>query len=681
MTVTGESHGGTPAARLESLRAAVRHHNHCYHVLDAPEVSDGEYDALFDSLTRLETAHPDLVTGDSPTQRVGDAPSPGFSEVTHAVPMLSLEKIQPNESASAWARRCEERLGGETVAFVCEPKIDGVAVALIYTEGVLSLAATRGDGATGENVTANVRTIPCVPLRLMGDNVPHRVEVRGEVYMPREAMAVYNERAGRNGERVFANPRNAAAGTLRQLDSRITAKRPLSFYCYSLGSASGDWQPGSHTEAMQQLRSWGLRTNSLTERLASVSACDDYVARLQSERPALPYDIDGAVIKVDSFGQQEKLGVMTRTPRWAIAAKFEAEEATTVVRDVEFQVGRTGAITPVARLDPVSVGGVTVSNATLHNMDEIERLDLRIGDAVMIRRAGDVIPKVAAVIPGRRPEGAKTVVLPDACPSCGSAVERLPDEVVARCSAGPATCAAQRKEGIKRFASRKVMDIDGLGDKIVDQLVDLELVALPADLYALTPGDVAGLERMGAKSAENLCAAIDRSRQTTLARFIYALGIREVGESTSRDLASRFQTFEAFRAASVADLEAIPDVGPVVSGNIARYFKDAANVAAAESLLAGGVSWPAPEANGTNGASGGLAGQTWVLTGALNNMTRNDAKERLIALGAKVSGSVSSKTTQVVAGEKAGSKLKKAQTLGVPVMDANEFDAFLEASA
>ena len=662
--------------RVEELRRLIRHHNHRYHVLDDPEIADAEYDALFDELIALEQRFPQRVTADSPTQRVGAEPVAEFVSVVHPVAMLSLDKVNAAVELAEWIERCRTRLDGEAMAFTCEPKIDGVAVALTYEDGRLALAATRGDGQTGENITANVRTIASVPLRLTGRGFPPRFEVRGEIYMSRADMEAFNERARSAGDKPLVNPRNGAAGSLRQLDPRISASRPLNMYCYGLGWAAGDWQPATQTEALERLAAWGLRTNPAVELADDLAACRDYVEALSAGRGQLSYDIDGAVIKVNSLDQQRRLGAVTRKPRWAVAYKFPAEEATTTVLAVDFQVGRTGAITPVAKLHPVFVGGVTVSNATLHNMDEVRRLDLRVGDAVMVRRAGDVIPQVVSVIVGRRPDDASTVDLPASCPACGSpVVHGESEEVVARCGAGPSVCPAQRKEGLMHYASRLAMDIEGLGEKLIDQLVERGHVATPADLYALDVDTLAGLERMGTKSAENLRGALEDSKRTTLPRLIYALGIREVGEATARNLAEHFGTLDALRAADAERLETVPDVGPIVAANIAAWFADEANENMLEALVAAGINWPDIE---TDADSKPLRGQTWVLTGSLQSLTRNEAKARLVALGARVAGSVSAKTSQVVAGERAGGKLAKAQELGVAVMSEAEFADYLE---
>ena len=672
--------GANDAARAAELREQLHYHNHRYHVLDAPELADTEYDALFDELAALEARHPELATADSPTQRVGAAPLEKFNTVTHDVAMLSLDKCTTFTELADWVERCRGRLmEDEVVRFVCEPKIDGVAVALTYTHGRLTLAATRGDGQTGEDITANVRTIGAVPLVLNDDvhPVPPRVEVRGEIYMSAADFEAFNERARARGGKTLVNPRNGAAGSLRQLDPRLTAKRPLTMYCYSIGwIEGGDWQPKTHAEALQRLAHWGLRVNPRSEPAADVAACERYINALRDRRDALGYDIDGVVVKVDSLDQQRLLGALTRTLRWAIAYKYPAEEATTRLLGVEFQVGRTGAITPVARLDPVFVGGVTVSNATLHNMDEVGRLGIRVGDTVVVRRAGDVIPQVMAVVEGKRPRKATRVGLPATCPACGSAIEYAGDEAVARCSAGPAVCPAQRKEGLRHFASRLAMDIEGLGDKLVEQLVEHEHVSTAADLYRLDREVLVGLERMGEKSADNLLSALEASKTTTLSRFIYALGIREVGEATAANLAGHFGELSALVSASVEELEQVDDVGPVVAGHVHAYFASVHNRAVVDDLCELGVHWPALP---TSASARPLAGQTWVLTGTLQSMSRQEAKERLAGLGAKVAGSVSKNTHQVVAGPRAGTKLEKAQRLDIAVMDESELLALLRA--
>ena len=662
------------ADEAAALREALAHHAHRYFVLDDPEIADAEYDRLFDRLREIEAAHPHLVVPDSPTQRVGAEPSQAFAEVRHAIPMLSLDKCASAAELEAWQVRCRRLLDDEDeLTYFCEPKIDGVAVSLLYVDGVLSRGATRGNGETGEDITANVRTIGAVPLRLLG-SPPARLEVRGEVYMPISGFEAFNERARETGERPIVNPRNGAAGSLRQLDPKETAARPLSMFSYSVGEATG-WQPECHSETMEALASWGLRTNPRGELLPNLAACASYIEALLEERDGLDYAIDGAVVKVDAFALRDKLGQVTRKPRWAIAYKYPAEEASTVLLDVEFQVGRTGAVTPVAKLQPVFVGGVTVSNASLHNMDEIARLDARIGDTVLVRRAGDVIPQVMKVVESKRPETAQPVPMPTACPVCGAAVERPEGEVVVRCSGGM-RCGAQQRERLRHFASRLALDIEGLGDKLIDQLVSNDLAGTPVDLYALSKAQLEGLERMGAKSADNLLAALEASKRTTFARFIYALGIREVGESTASALAARFRTLAALAAADVDVLQDVDDVGPIVAARVAAFFADEANLAMAQALHHDvGISWETPASDESTAAP--LAGQTWVLTGRLEAMPRSTAKARLESLGAKVASAVSRNTAQVVAGPGAGSKLAKAEELNVPIMDEDALTAFL----
>ncbi len=662
--------------RLSELRGILHHHNHCYHVLDTPEIADAEYDRLFDELLSLEALYPDLVTEDSPSQRVGSGPAAQFEKIQHRQPMLSLDKSTDADELDDWMQRCRNRLAdARGLDFICEPKIDGVAVALTYRDGLLVSAATRGDSLIGENILANVRTIASVPLRLGGADIPQAFEVRGEIYMAHRDFDAFNERAARQQQKPLLNPRNGAAGSLRQLDSRITASRPLTMFCYSAGWIDGDWQPQTHAEVLRQFALWGFRTNPMTQEVAGLEDCLDYIQRLQDARNTLGYDIDGIVIKVNQLALQEELGNVTRKPRWAIAFKYPAEEATTRLVDVDFQVGRTGAITPVARLQPVFVGGVTVTNATLHNMDEIQRLGLRIGDQVMIRRAGDVIPQVRGVVLNQRPGDSSAVVIPESCPACGSQVERPQGEIVIRCSGSVNSCPAQRKEGIRHFASRLALDIDGLGDKIIEQLVEKGMVNDAADLFSLGVEALSGLERMAQKSAKNLCAAIAASKQTTLPRFIYALGIREVGEATAHGLAMHFGTLEDLRYADLEALEEVSDVGPVVARSIFDYLHNADNLRVLDALLASGVNWPAIQRDEVTQP---LAGQTWVLTGTLEVMSRNEAKAALQVLGAKVAGSVSAKTSVVVAGPGAGSKLVKATALDIKVMDEQQFLAFLQ---
>ena len=659
-----------PGTEVAALRKELNYHRHRYFVLDDPEIPDAEYDALFDRLVDLETSHPELVTPDSPTQRVGAAPSSQFDEVRHDTPMLSLDKCTSVDELAAWEERCRRLLDpDDELSYFCEPKIDGVAVSLLYTDGALVRAATRGDGETGEDITANVRTIPEIPVRLPAE-VPSPLEVRGEVYMPITGFLAFNRRALASGERTIVNPRNGAAGSLRQLDPAVTAKRPLAMFCYSTGETPPSWQPRRHSDVVAALENWGLPVNGRGNWQADLKGCGEYVEALLADRDSLNYAIDGAVIKVDDLGLRPRLGQVTRKPRWAIAYKYPSEEASTVLVDVDFQVGRTGAITPVAKLEPVFVGGVTVSNATLHNMDEVSRLDLRIGDTVLIHRAGDVIPQVMKVVESKRPKDARAVLMPRECPVCGSAIVQEGDEVVARCSGG-LRCRAQRKERLRHFASRHALDIEGLGDKLVDQLLAQDLVSGPADLYRLSVDQVAGLERMGVKSAENLLAALEESKRTTFARFIHALGIREVGETTAATLAREFKTLDALIAADEETLQEVEDVGPIVASHIASFFADETNRTLAEVLHDEiGITWEVVEAAAETAP---LDGQTWVLTGSLEEMNRNEAKAILLELGAKVASSVSKSTTAVVAGPGAGSKRTRAEELGIEIMDEAEF--------
>ena len=666
------------AARVRELRKQIEHHNYRYYVLDDPEISDAEYDRLMQELKALEAQHPDLITPDSPTQRVGAAPVSELEEVVHTTPMLSLENAFDEEDVIAFDRRIRERLETEQpIEYAAEPKLDGLAVSFRYERGRLVLAATRGDGTRGENVTHNVRTIKAVPIELRG-KPPELLEVRGEVFMPIAGFKAMNERALAKGERTFVNPRNAAAGSLRQLDPRLAATRPFDVFFYAIGETRGWTLPARHTEALEQLREWGLKISPLIRTVQGASGCLEYYRDMAARRATLPYEIDGVVYKVNRYVQQRELGYVARAPRWAIAHKFPAHEEHTIVRGVEFQVGRTGALTPVARLEPVFVGGVTVSNATLHNMDEVRRKDVRIGDTVVIRRAGDVIPEVVKVIVDRRPKNAKVVELPAHCPVCGADVEREEGEAVARCTGG-LFCPAQRKESLRHFASRRALDIDGLGSKIIDQLVERSMVQSPADLYALTVEQFASLERMGAKSAANLVAALERSKSTTLARFLYALGIRDVGEATAAALAEHFGSLEALQEATVEEIQQTPDVGPVVAAHVRHFFEQEHNRDVIAALRAHGVRWPAMMRKRANG-EGPLAGKTFVLTGTLDAMSRDEASERIAALGGKVSGSVSKKTSYVVVGAEPGSKLKKAQELGVELLDEQGFLALLRDS-
>ncbi len=668
----------TDRDRARELREAIDYHNHRYYVLDDPVISDADYDALFRELEALEAADPSLRTPDSPTQRVGGEPLPGFAEVRHELPMLSLGNAFSDEELSDFDQRVRERLEIEDpVVYSAEPKLDGLAVSLRYEGGVLVQAATRGDGQTGEDITANVRTIRVVPLRLSGEP-PAQVEIRGEVYMPRAGFVEMNERALANGEKVFANPRNAAAGSLRVLDPRITARRPLAMYAYALGVLRGGPDFAEHSQVLESLRAWGLPVSSEVQLVTGPGECQAYFERILALRASLPYEIDGVVFKVNDLAARERLGNVSRAPRWAIARKFPAEEQTTRLVGVEFQVGRTGALTPVARLEPVTVAGVTVSNATLHNMDEVARKDVRIGDTVVVRRAGDVIPEVARVVSEFRKRGARKPRMPKKCPICGSAVVREPDKAVHRCTGG-LFCPAQRKQAIRHFASRRAMDIEGLGDKLVEQLVDTGLIEHVDGIYRLGLEDLQGLERMGEKSAANLLAALEKSKRTTLARFVFALGIREVGEATALSLANWFGSLDPLLDADREALQAVPDVGPVVAENIARFFAEPHNREVIAALRAAGVSWPdsEPLAAAQGAATRPLEGHTYVLTGTLAQMTRDEAKARLQALGARVSASVSAKTTAVIAGESAGSKLAKAETLGVQVLGEADLEALL----
>ena len=640
--------------------------------MDTPEIPDAEYDRLMRELRELEAQHPDLITPDSPTQRVGAAPLASFSQVRHEVPMLSLDNVFDEESFLAFNKRVQDRLkSSDDLIYCCELKLDGLAVSILYENGVLVQAATRGDGTTGEDITANVRTIRAIPLRLRGDNIPQRLEVRGEVFLPQAGFEKINEEARRTGGKVFANPRNAAAGSLRQLDPRITAKRPLTFFCYGVGALTGGELPESHSGRLQQFKAWGLPVSDRVTLCHTPEEVLTYYRKVEEDRPNLGFDIDGVVIKVDSLALQEQLGFVARAPRWAVAFKFPAQEQMTFVRDVEFQVGRTGAITPVARLEPVHVAGVLVSNATLHNADEIERLGLRIGDKVVIRRAGDVIPQVVNVVLSDRPEETREIVFPTHCPVCNSDVERVEGEAVTRCTGG-LICGAQRKEALKHFVSRRALDVEGMGDKIIDQLVEKEYVHTPADLFRLTAGKLTGLDRMGPKSAQNVVNALEKSKATTFARFLYALGIREVGEATAAGLAAYFATIEALEQATIEELQKVPDVGIVVATHVFHFFAEENNRDVIAQLRAEGVNWPAPVVVNAEEIDSPFAGKTVVLTGSLSQLSRDDAKARLMALGAKVAGSVSKKTDLVIAGEAAGSKLAKAQELGIAVIDEAE---------
>jgi len=658
--------------QIDNLRKTLRQYEYEYHVLDNPTVPDSEYDRLFHQLKALELEHPEFLTSDSPTQRVGAKPLSGFSQIRHEIPMLSLDNAFSDEEFNAFVKRIEDRLIilPKPLTFCCEPKLDGLAVSILYVNGILTQAATRGDGTTGEDITANIRTIRNIPLQLLTDNPPTRLEVRGEVFMPHAGFERLNEYALEHGEKTFANPRNAAAGSLRQLDPNITSKRPLVLNAYGIGIAEGVELPNTHYARLQWLKSIGIPVNPEIRLCNGTNEVLDFYRDIQNKRSSLGYDIDGTVLKINDIALQNELGFISKAPRWAIAYKFPAQEELTVLNDVEFQVGRTGAITPVAKLEPVFVAGVTVSNATLHNGDEIERLNIAIGDTVVIRRAGDVIPQIIGVLHERRPDNAKPIIFPTNCPVCDSQIIRIEGEAVARCTGG-LFCAAQRKEALKHFVSRKAMDIDGVGGKLIEQLVDRELVHTPADLFKLDLTTLTRLERMGAKSAENALNSLEKAKSTTLARFIFALGIREVGEATALNLANHFKTLDALKAADLEELQKVPDVGEVVANRIFVFWREAHNVAVVEDLIAQGVHWETVEVK--EASENLFKDKTVVLTGTLTQMGRNEAKALLQQLGAKVSGSVSSKTDFVIAGDAAGSKLAKAQELNITVLTEDEF--------
>lgn len=669
-------------SRVAELHAQLRHHEYKYHVEDAPEIPDVEYDRLMNELKAIEAEHPELITPDSPTQRVGAPPLSAFESVRHEVPMLSLDNVFDDESYLAFYKRVQDRLkSGEELTFCCELKLDGLAVSLLYENGLLVQAATRGDGTTGENITANIRTIGAIPLRLRGDNIPARVEVRGEVFMKHRGFEKMNDEARRTGAKIFANPRNAAAGSLRQLDPRITAKRPLTFFCYGVGLLEGGTLPASHLARLKQFKAWGL---PVSDRIRLCTGSADVLAfyrQVEQERATLGFDIDGVVIKVDDLALQERLGFVARAPRWAVAFKFPAQEQLTWLHGVDFQVGRTGAITPVARLEPVAVAGVMVSNATLHNRDEIERLGIQIGDRVIVRRAGDVIPQIVGVVEAERPADARAIDFPEQCPVCGSDVERVEGEVVTRCTGG-LICGAQRKEALKHFVSRRALDVEGMGDKVIDQLVEKEYVKTPADLFTLTAGILTGLDRMGPKSAQNLVNALEKAKSTTFARFLFALGIRDVGEATAANLAQHFATLDNLLAADEDALLEVADVGPIVAKHVRHFLQEAHNQQVIRELINPegiNIHWPEIERVDVATLDNPFAGKTIVLTGSLSQLSRDEAKDRLTALGAKVSGSVSKKTDMVIAGEAAGSKLAKAQELNIPVIDEAEMIRLLGA--
>ena len=663
--------------QLTSLRNLIRHHEYCYYVLDAPEIPDSEYDKLIKQLQKIEQQYPNLITTDSPTQRVGGAPLAQFASIKHELPMLSLDNVFDESSFIAFNKRVKDRLHlneNEQVEYCCELKLDGLAVSILYENGKFSKAATRGDGTTGEDITANVRTIKTIPLVLTGENIPARLEVRGEVFMTHKGFAKLNADAEKRNEKVFANPRNAAAGSLRQLDPKITARRPLSFYCYGVGIIEGSSLPDTHYDRLMQFKAWGLPVSDKVEKRQGAQAALDYFKQIGEQRMSLDFDIDGVVIKVNSIALQNELGFVARAPRWATAFKFPAQEEVTQLNKVDFQVGRTGAITPVARLEPVSVAGVIVSNATLHNSDEIARLGIREGDYVTVRRAGDVIPKIVAVLLDRRPTDTKEIVFPTHCPICGSLIVRDEGQAISRC-AGGLICPAQRKEALKHFVSRRAMNVDGMGDKIIEQLVDKDYVKTPADLYKLNLPTLCSLDKIGEKSANNLLNALDASKNTTLSRFIFALGIPNVGEVTAENLVNQLGNLSAIENASLEQLQTVNDIGVVIAESIIDFFQEPHNRNVIEQLTSEEINihWQdiTPQTQ-TTIVDSPFSGKTIVLTGTLSVLTRDEAKNKLKQLGAKVTGSVSKNTDLVIAGEAAGSKLDKAQELGIKVIDEQE---------
>ncbi len=660
--------------RIDELREEINSHNYSYYVLDAPEVPDSEYDRLLKELSEIEQKHPELITPDSPTQRVGATPLDSFTEVQHEVPMLSLGNAFSDQDLSDFDRRIREGVESDMIEYAAEPKLDGLAISLLYKNGVLERAATRGDGRTGEDVTLNIRTIDAIPLKLRGKDYPAVLEVRGEVVMPKTGFEKLNQQQIKKGEKPFVNPRNAAAGSLRQLDPKITATRPLSFYSYGVGLVDGMVLPNKHSKMMDRLKSWGLRINPESQVVKGLKGCISYYESLADKRNSLPDEIDGIVYKVDNVKFQEIMGFVSRAPRWAIARKFPAQEEMTKLIAIDIQVGRTGALTPVARLEPVFVGGVTVSNATLHNQDEIDRLDARAGDTVIVRRAGDVIPQIVSVVKSKRSGKPRRFHMPTACPVCGSETARFEDEAVTFCTGG-LFCEAQRKEAIKHFASRRAMNVDGLGDKLVEQLVDEGLINTIADLYHLKVEDLVQLERMAEKSAKNLVTSLETSKKTSLARFIFALGIHSIGETTAQTLANHFLSLDKIMNADKEQLLEVPDIGPIVADNLITFFKQQHNLEVVEQLLAMGISWPTIKQKSKTEQP--LTGKTFVVTGTLESMGRNDAKAALQELGAKVSGSVSKKTDYVVIGENPGSKATKAQDLGITTLDETAFIALL----
>ncbi len=654
--------------QIQQFSELLEEYNYQYYVQDAPSVPDAEFDRIFKALQKLETEHPELLSTNSPTQKVGGAALSKFDQVTHQLPMLSLDNVFDSESLNDFMQRVMDKSTLAETAFCIEPKLDGLAASIIYENGLLIQAATRGDGLTGENVTENVKTISNLPLRLRGENIPSLLEVRGEVFMLKAGFNKLNEGLVKAGEKPFVNPRNAAAGSLRQLDSKVAAARPLAFYCYSVGVFEGDLADSQYAR-IEQLKSWGLPVSSEVKRVIGGDACHDFYTNIAEKRPSLTYEIDGVVYKVDDIALQQKMGFVARAPRWAMAYKFPAEEAVTTVENVEFQVGRTGAITPVAKLKPVFVGGVTVSNATLHNKDEIERLGILIGDVVVVRRAGDVIPQVARVVIEQRDIAKTTKILfPETCPVCDSDVERIEGEAVTRCTGG-LYCEAQRKQAIKHFASRKALDIDGLGDKLVDMLVDHNLIKDPSQLFSLTVQQLSSLPRMGETSAKKLVNSLQLSKKTTLARFLYSLGIREVGEATAANLALHYKTLNALKEAGIESLKSVSDVGEIVAKHLYYFLRQDHNLEVIDQLLTAGVHWP--EIKEVDVSELPLLDKTFVITGSFDAISRNDIKAALQALGAKVAGSVSKKTNTLVAGAAAGSKLAKATELGIEILDEN----------
>lgn len=652
--------------RIQSLREEINAHNYSYYVLDNPEIPDSEYDRLLGELGDIEQQHPELITADSPTQRVGATPLDSFSEVKHEVPMLSLGNAFSDQDMSDFDKRIRDGVEQENIEYAAEPKLDGLAISLLYKDGLLERAATRGDGRTGEDVTLNIRTIDAIPLKLRGNDFPPLIEIRGEVVMPKAGFEKLNKQQLDKGEKPFVNPRNAAAGSLRQLDPQITATRPLSFYSYGIGLIEGMTPPKKHSVMMEKLKSWGLRINPESRVVKGSKGCVDYYENLAKKRNELPDEIDGIVYKVNDIKSQDIMGFVSRAPRWAIARKFPAQEEMTTLLDIDIQVGRTGALTPVARLEPVFVGGVTVSNATLHNQDEIDRLDVRKGDTVIVRRAGDVIPQIVSVVKSKRQGKPRQFKLPTVCPVCGSEAARFEDEAVTYCTGG-LFCEAQRKEAIKHFASRRAMNVDGLGDKLVEQLVDEGLIHTIDDLYHLDVESLVKLERMAEKSAKNLVASLKQSKKTTLARFVFSLGIHSVGETTAQTLANHFATLKKIMNADEEKLLEVPDVGPIVAENLTTFFKQTHNIEVVNQLLEVGIKWPKIEKKSADEQP--LAGKSFVVTGTLETMGRNDAKAALQELGAKVSGSVSKKTDYVVVGSNPGSKATKASDLGVSILD------------